>query len=65
MLYIQYIYISLPLSLPRESEGVKGCYKPSPLLRTVSGLCKILSENFPNYRSVGQQAAVVSFSCLA
>ena len=65
MLYIQYIYIFLPLSLStyiqwcavkggRMWKGVEGCYKPSPFLRTVSGLCKILSENFPNYRSVGQ-----------
>ena len=39
-----------------------------PLFRTVSDLCKIFSEKFPNCRSFGQsrftQQAVVIFSCL-
>ena len=54
----------------REEGGVGGCYNPSPLLRTVSDLHKILSGNVPNYRSGGQsrftqQAAIFIFSCLA
>ena len=78
MLYIQYIYISVPLSLKWRAVtggrgGCEGCGRmlhPLPHFRTVSDLCEILLENFPNYRSVGQskfteQAFVVIFSCLA
>ena len=41
---------------------------PLPVFRTVSDLCKIFSEKFPNCRSFGQsrftQQAVVIYSCL-
>ena len=50
--------------------GCKGCGRMLhllPLFRTVSGLCEILLENFPKYRSVGQsrftQQAIVVNTC--
>ena len=53
----------------RAVRGEDGSMSNLQLLRTLLDLSKILSENFPNYRSVGQsrftqQAVVVIFSCL-
>ena len=40
---------------------------PLPLFRTISDVCKILLENFPQYRSGGQsrftQQAIVANTC--
>ena len=78
MLYIQIYNISIslsPLSLStymqwRAVSWGRRMLNPLYFLRTVSDLCKILSENFPNYLSVGQLrfiqgAVVVIFSYLA
>ena len=81
MLYIQYINNSAPPLFfstyiqwcAVKEGGVRcgGCGKMLhhfPLFRTVSDLCKIFSEKFPNCRSFGQsrftQQAVVIYSCL-
>ena len=84
MLYIQYINNSVPLCLylhiysgvpwKREGRGGVRCgecgkmLQPLPLFRTLSDLCKMFSEKFPNCRSFGQsrftQQAVVIYSCL-
>ena len=65
-----YLHIYSGVPWRRVGGGVRcGQYKkmlhPLPLFRTVSDLCKIFSEKFPNCRSFGQsrftQQAVVIF----